>query len=495
MINHGDIVGFSGFTAAGAAKAVPLAVAAQAKREHEAGRAFQIGVLAGASTGPSLDGALAEAEAVSFRAPFQSDPGMRALINQGKVRFVDMHISMLPQMVRYGSLGHLNWAVLEASGVTGGGGIVLTTSVGASPTFAHCADKVIVELNRRYPAAMLGLHDIFEPEDPPTRRELPIYTVRDRVGSPMITVPPSKIAGVVLTDLSDETPLFRKTSRLTDEIGYNVADFLVAELRRGRIPAHFLPLQSGLGNTGNCVLTAMADHRGIPAFEMYTEVLQDSVLPLIESGRCQFASACAIGFSPAVMARLVENLSFFRSRMVLRPQEVTNHPELIRRLGVISVNTAIEVDLFGNVNSTHIMGRQLMNGIGGSGDFTRNAYLSIFTCPATRDGGKISTIVPSVTHSDHSEHSVQVVATEFGVADLRGLTPHERARLLIKNCAHPDYRTQLTDYLNMVKKGHTPHSIAVSFAMHRKFLDSGDMRNLEWREWMPVEAQEPRVPA
>jgi acetyl-CoA hydrolase len=80
------------------------------------------------------------------------------------------------------------------------------------------------------------------------------------------------------------------------------------------------------------------------------------------------------------------------------------------------------------------MGRQMMNGIGGSGDFTRNAYLSIFTCPSTAKGGKISTIVPLVSHMDHSEHSVQIVATEYGIADLRGRSPYERAVLIVNNC-------------------------------------------------------------
>ena len=132
---------------------------------------------------------------------------------------------------------------------------------------------------------------------------------------------------------------------------------------------------------------------------------------------------------------------------------------MIRRLGIISINTAIEVDIFGNVNSTHVMGRQMMNGIGGSGDFTRNAYLSIFTCPSTAKGGKISTIVPLVSHMDHSEHSVQIVATEYGIADLRGRSPYERATLIIHNCAHPDFRDELNGYLEMVEGGHTPQTL------------------------------------
>ena len=482
FIQHGENIGFSGFTPAGAAKAIPLALAARAQAEHDAGRAFQVGVLTGASTGPSLDGALAKANAISFRTPYQSDAGLRAQINSGQVRFVDMHLSLLPQMVRYGFLGPLNWAVVEACDVTAGGGIVLTTSVGATPTFLHRADRILIELNRKHPAALLGMHDLFEPEDPPTRRELPIYTASDRVGSPLVTVPVSKIAGVVFTDLDDECGAFCEPTALTSRIGQNVADFLVSEMRAGRIPPDFLPLQSGVGDIANSVLASLGENRDIPNFEMYTEVLQDSVVPLLESGRCTFASTCALTLSAGTTKRFVDNLEFFRSRVLMRPQEISNHPEIVRRLGIISMNTAIEVDLQGNVNSTHVMGRQMMNGIGGSGDFTRNAYISMFSCPSTQKGGKISTIVPLVTHMDHSEHSVQVVITENGVADLRGRDPHDRARLLINNCAHPDYRDQLNAYLDVVKKGHTPQSLSLSFAMHRQFEQSGDMRNVNWSE-------------
>lgn len=482
LIEHGSNIGFSGFTPAGAAKAIPFALAARAQAEHDAGRPFQVGVLTGASTGPSLDGALAKANAISFRTPYQSDSGLRAQINSGAVRFVDLHLSLLPQMVRYGFLGRLNWAVVEACDVTAGGGIVLTTSVGATPTFLHRADKILIELNRKHPAALLGMHDIFEPEDPPTRRELPIYAASDRVGSPLVAVPPSKIAGVVFTDLEDECGAFCDVTPITSGIGENVANFLVGEMRAGRVPKNFLPLQSGVGDIANSVLASLGEHPEIPAFEMYTEVLQDSVVPLLENERCRFASTCALTLSSGLTKRFVDNLDFFRSRVLMRPQEISNHPEIVRRLGIISMNTAIEVDLQGNVNSTHVMGRQMMNGIGGSGDFTRNAYISIFSCPSTQKGGKISTIVPLVTHMDHSEHSVQVVVTENGVADLRGRDPHERARLLIENCAHPAYRDQLRAYLDVLKKGHTPQSLSLSFAMHKQFEQTGDMRNVNWAE-------------
>jgi len=483
MVLHGQTVGFSGFTAAGSAKVIPKAIADRARDEHRSGRPFQIGVLTGASTGPSLDGALAAAEAIRFRTPYQSDPLLRSQINAGKVRFVDMHLSAFPQNVRYGFLGPVHWAVIEACDVTHGGGLVLTTSVGATPTFASEADRILIELNSAQPASLLGMHDLFQPKDPPARQEIPIFAPSDRIGSPLLLVDPKKIAGVVLTRMPDETSPFSPPTAETTKIGQNVAEFLVAEMRAGRIPPTFLPLQSGVGDIANSVLAALGSHPDVPPFEMYTEVLQDSVVPLLESGRCTFASTCALTLSDEALKRVNDNPEIFHDRIIMRPQEITNHPEVVRRLGIVSMNTAIEVDLGGNVNSTHVVGRQMMNGIGGSGDFTRNAYLSIFSCPSTAKGGKISTIVPLVSHMDHSEHSVQIVVTEQGVADLRGRDPHERAQLMIDHCAHPAYRDQLRQYLRLVKEGHEPQSLSLAFAMHRKFLTDGDMRAIDWEAW------------
>ncbi len=480
LVEDGDIIGFSGFTPAGAAKAVPTAIARRAEEIHARGEPFKIGVITGASTGPSLDGALARADAISFRTPYQSDPDLRKRINAGQTQFFDMHLSMVAQAVRYGFLGRMKWAVVEACDLTRDGGVVLTSSVGNSPTFCQVADKIIVELNRRHPAALRGFHDIHVPLDPPHRREIPIYTASDRIGSPVVQVDPARIAGVVETDLADETGGFAAPSEITRRIGDNVAGFLAGELRAGRIPRPFLPVQSGVGNVANATLAALGTNPDLPPFEMFTEVIQDAVIDLIRAGRVTFASGSSLTVSPPVLRGIYDELEFFRPRLLLRPQEITNHPEIVRRLGLISINTAIEVDVFGNVNSSHVMGKQMMNGVGGSADFTRNAYLSIYTTPSTAKGGKISAIVPMVTHLDQSEHSVQALVTEQGVADLRGKNPHERARLIVDRCAHPDFRDELHGYFDLVKDGHTPQTLSNAFAMHEQFLRTGDMHGVEW---------------
>ncbi|MCB1123159.1 MAG: succinate CoA transferase, partial [Verrucomicrobiae bacterium] len=446
MVRHGDTIGFSGFTPAGAAKAIPKAIADKARREHAAGRDFKIGVVTGASTGEMLDGELARAKAISWRTPYQSNRDLRDSINKGETRFFDMHLSQVPQAIRYGFLGNFDFAIVEASSVTPDGEIVPTTSVGASPTFCRVAKKIIVEVNRFHPAALKGFHDIFELKNPPHRRPIPLEKCDDRIGRPMVKVNPAKIVGVVETNIPDETASFRPMDPVTARIGKNVAEFIASEVREGRIPPEFLPVQSGVGNIANAVLGAMGEHPDIPTFQMFTEVIQDSVITLMDHGKVSFATGTSLTVSQPVLKKIYDNLEFYRWKMLLRPQEITNNPEMVRRLGIISVNTALEVDVFGNVNSTHVLGRSLMNGIGGSADFTRNGYISIFTCPSTAKGGKISSIVPMVAHMDHSEHSVQVIATERGVADLRGKNPHERAKEIVMNCAHPDYQDELFEY-------------------------------------------------
>jgi succinyl-CoA:acetate CoA-transferase len=149
-------------------------------------------------------------------------------------------------------------------------------------------------------------------------------------------------------------------------------------------------------------------------------------------------------------------------------------------LGVIAMNGMIEADIYGNVNSTHIMGSKIQNGIGGSGDFARNAYLTIFMSPSTAQRGMISTIVPMVSHVDHTEHDVQVIVTEQGLADLRGLSPKQRAKLIIENCSNPDYKPMLRDYYNRAEHitygMHTPHVLCESLGWHNRYLRTGTMR-------------------
>jgi len=477
FVKNGDLVGFSGFTPAGAPKVVPKAIATKAIKEHEAGREFKIGVFTGASTGDSLDGELARAGAIKFRTPYQSNKDLRNSLNAGKVDYADIHLSVLAQELRYGFYGKINVAILEVCDINEQGEVVLTSGVGISPTIAQLADKIIIERNANHPTYIKGLHDIYQPLDPPNRREIPIYSPSDRIGSPVLKIDPSKVVGIVETCEHDVAGGFTPADEVTTAIGGRVADFLAAEVKAGRIPASFLPLQSGVGNVANAVLGALGSNPEIPPFSMYTEVIQDAVIEAMKKGEVKFASGCSLTISPDKLQEIYKDWNFFKDKLVLRPSEISNSPEIARRLGLITINTAIEADIFGNINSTHILGTKMMNGIGGSGDFTRNAYLSIFTCPSITKEGKISTIVPMVSHQDHNEHSVKIVITEYGVADLRCKTPMQRAETIIEHCAHPDYKQLLWDYLKLSKGGHMPHTMDKCHAFHTEFIKSGDMHN------------------
>ena len=484
-IKHGMNIGLSGFTPAGTAKAVTAELAKIAEAEHAKGNPFQIGIFTGASTGDSCDGVLTRAKAIRYRAPYTTNPDFRKAVNNGEIAYNDIHLSQMAQEVRYGFMGKVDVAILEACEVTEDGKIYLTAAGGISPTVARLADKVIVELNAAHSKAGMGLHDVYEPLDPPYRREIPIFKVNDRIGQPYVQVDPKKIVGVVETNWPDEARSFTAADPVTDKIGERVAEFLVADMKRGIIPSSFLPLQSGVGNIANAVLGALGRSEAIPAFEVYTEVIQNSVVGLIRDGRVKFASGCSLTVTNDCLNEIYENMDFYRDKLVLRPSEISNSPEIIRRLGVISINTAIETDLYGNVNSTHISGTKMMNGIGGSGDFTRNAYISIFTCPSVAKEGKISAIVPMISHHDQTEHDVNIVVTEQGVADLRGKSPKERAQLIIENCAHPDYKQLLWDYLKLTDgKAQTPHLMQAALGMHAELAKSGDMRNTDWKKYL-----------
>ena len=485
LIKDGDTLGLSGFTPAGTPKAVTAELAKVAHAEHEAGRPFQVGILTGASTGDSCDGVLSVENAIRYRAPYTTNGDFRKRVNAGLIAYNDIHLSHMAQEIRYGFLGDIDWAILEACAVTEDGKVYLTAAGGIAPTVARLAKKgVIIELNAFHSDRSIGIHDVYEPLDPPSRAAIEINKPSDRIGTTYVQVDPKKIVGIVECDIPDEARAFKDSDPVTEQIGQNVADFLMADMKRGIIPASFLPLQSGVGSTANAILGALGSNPAVPAFNVYTEVLQDAVVDLMRQGRVKSASTCSLTVTNEVLKGIYDDIDQFKDRLVLRPSEISNNPEIIRKLGVIAINTAIEVDLYGNVNSTHICGTKMMNGIGGSGDFERNAFLSIFTCPSVAKGGCISSIVPFCSHLDHTEHDVNVVITEQGVADLRGKSPKQRAQLIIENCAHPDYKQLLWDYLKIADKGQTCHKLSAAFAMHDTFLREGNMIKTNFAEYV-----------
>jgi succinyl-CoA:acetate CoA-transferase len=479
LIPSGVNVGMSGFTGSGYPKSVPSALAKRIMDANLYGKKFKIGVWTGASTAPDLDGALAMVDGIEMRLPYQSDPTCRKRINAGEMEYIDIHLSHVAQFVWSGFLGKLDIAVVEVAGILEDGRLIPSSSIGNNKTWLDQADKIILEVNSRQSAELEGMHDIYYgTELPPNRRPIPLTRVNDRIGEPYLRCDPKKVIAIVETDSPDRNSAFAAPDENSRKIAGHLLEFLEHEVKIGRLPADLLPLQSGVGNIANAVMGSL-NEGPFENLTAYTEVLQDGMLDMLKSGKLTCASATAFSLSTGAQAELNGNMAFYKDKIILRPQEISNHPEVIRRLGVIAMNGMIEADIYGNVNSTHVMGTKIMNGIGGSGDFARNAYLSIFMTPSQAKDGQISCIVPMAAHVDHTEHDVQVIVTEQGLADLRGLSPKQRAKVIIENCAHPHFKPALNDYYKRALEHspgkQTPHLLEEAFSWHLRYLRTGAM--------------------
>jgi len=472
LIRDGMVLGMSGFTRAGEAKAVPMALAERAKREP-----LKVTLMTGASLGNDLDKTLAEAHVTARRIPFMSDPSLRRAINAGEVMYIDQHLSETVEQLRTGQLPGVDIAIIEAAAITENGGIVPTTSVGNSASFAILAKQVIVEINLNHSLQLEGLHDVYIPTYWPVRTPIPVVTPESRAGFPYIPIPPEKIAAIVISTKLDSASTVSEPDAETRAIAGHLTEFLKNEVARGRLPSSLHPLQAGIGSIANAVMHGFIDSP-FHDLTMYSEVLQDSTFDLMDAGKMVFASGSSITLSAAKYRQVMDRFQDYKPKLVLRPQEISNHPEVVRRLGLIAINTALEFDIYGNVNSTHVMGTNMMNGIGGSGDFARNAYFSVFVTKSTAKAGRISSVVPMVSHVDHTEHDVDILVTEQGLADLRGLAPRERARLIIANCVAPDWRDMIADYHEraLVRGGHTPHLLEKALSWHDRLRRTGSMR-------------------
>ncbi|MFD1040108.1 acetyl-CoA hydrolase/transferase family protein [Virgibacillus byunsanensis] len=472
-IQDGMTLGLSGFTRAGDVKAVPTALINRAEK----GEKFKVNVFTGASLGSDIDKMFAEVGIINKRLPFQADATMRKKINQGEHLFVDHHLSHTSELVRSNVIETIDYAILEAISITDDGMVIPTTSIGNSLAFAENAKSIIIEINLAQPVLLEGLHDLYSPGKQGERDPIPLTKVHDRIGTTGIPIDWEKVQGIVFTNQVDSPSTILPPDYETEIMAKHLIEFLRKEVDSGRLTKRLAPLQSGIGSVANAVLHGLLDSE-FKDLEVYSEVLQDAVFDLIDAGKVTFASCCSITLSEEKMEQVFSNFEKYREKLIMRPQEISNHPEIIRRLGLISINTALEFDIYGNVNSTHVSGTKMMNGIGGSGDFARNARLAIFVTKSIAKNGDISSIVPFASHIDHTEHDVDVVVTEQGYADLRGLAPRERVPLIIENCAHPLYREQLWTYYQeaLERGGQTPHILEKALSWHTNFAKNGTMR-------------------
>jgi len=493
FFRDGMDLGWSGFTPVGYPKVVPLALADYVEKNNLQGK-MRFNLFIGASIGAEVEDRWASLQMTDKRWPYQTGKVVQKQVNNGTVRMGDKHLSLYAQDLAYGYYtkhrgGGFDLGLIEASGIAEDGSIILCGSVGVAPEVIQNSDRLIIEINTAIPS-FEGLHDIVMNEKPPFKRPYLVTRVDDRVGSRYVPCDPEKIVAIVESRVSDKGRPLSPPDEVSEQIAANILDFFRFEVKAGRLPNNLLPLQSGVGNIANAVVGGLVKGP-FSNVNVWTEVLQDTMLDFFDSGKLNFASSTSLSLSEPGFKRLYDDWEKYTSRVVLRPIQYSNHPEAIRRLGVIAMNTPVEFDIYGHANSTLVNGSRMINGIGGSGDFLRNAYLSIMHTPSTRpsktDPTGITCVVPMSPHVDHTEHDLDILVTEQGLADLRGLCPRERAREIIAKCVHPDYKPIMQEYLERAEKecfedgiGHEPHMLFKVFKMQQNLAEKGTMKIADW---------------
>ncbi|WAW10185.1 propionyl-CoA--succinate CoA transferase [Oxalobacter vibrioformis] len=473
FIKDGMVVGMSGFTRAGDPKQIPFEFAKIAE-----GGKRKIYLMTGASLGADVDGAMARADAISKRTPFMSDRDMRAAINQGRIPYYDLNLGDLAPMIRRKQLPDPDIAVVEATAITEDGIVIPTSSCGSTDVFLEKGKQILLEINMAVPDGFEGVHDCYIPQtrNMPAPAAIPIMDVMDRAGSIGYKIDPSKIVGIVLTNQLDSASENVLADPAQDAMATNLRNFFLSEIKAGRMTESLFPLQAGVGSVANAGLWGLLEGP-FQGLTMWSEVLQDSTWDLLDSGRMTFATGTSITVSPKKTEEVYGNWDRYKDKVCIRPIYITNSAEIIKRINLIAVNTAMDVDIYGNVNSTNIAGSNMMNGIGGSGDFAVNAHTTIFLTRAASPDGRLSRVLPMVPHVDHNEHNVDIIITDLGIADLRGLSPRERAAKIIA-ISSPDYKPALEEYFRLAceRGGHTPHILEKAFEFFENQRKTGSMK-------------------
>jgi succinyl-CoA:acetate CoA-transferase len=474
LIQTGMTIGIGGYVAAGYPKVIPQELVKRA----EMGEDLKLNFICGANMGPEIDDALSQTGIMQRRIPYHANRNLSKLINNRKVNYVELTLDKISQMIQNDYLNEIDVAIIEATAITEEGFIVPTTGVGLSPAFIRKAKNIIIEVNTAQPKELEGLHDIYLPALPPDRKPIPLVRVNQKIGEPFMRVDIDKIKYIVESDIPDTIDIFNHEDAASQKIAGNLLNFIELEIEAGRLPKKLLPIQSGIGNIANSIVRGFKESN-FHDLEFYCGIIQDSILELVNEGKIVAVSGGAFAATQSILERLKETPDFYKERMVLRPVDLSNNGEVANRLGLISLNVALEIDIYGNANASHLMGSKVINGIGGGSGFAKNAFLSVMMLPSKAKGGDISSIVPMVSHCDITDHDIDVIITDSGVADLRGKDPVERAYSIIENCADPIYKDMLRSYLERAIKhvgGHVPHLLEEAFSWHIRFQKTGSMK-------------------
>ncbi len=427
-------------TSGNALSGYPRAVFAALTKRIKNGDPLRIDLLCTGPLGPEVEDALVEVGGIRRRIGTVGSKLLRQAINRGEVGFLEGKSGKVSQYARRGYYGKIDVAVIEAAGINEEGQVIPATSVYDAPDWLDLASSVIIEINLRRPLSLEGIHDIYDPEP---GRCTPLNNPLERIGSPYIPLDPAKVKHIVFSDMEDRNIPSSPPGEKTLRIAKNIGKFLEEEReRQGELP----PLEVGIGDVLTGFLSSLT-HSSFSSLIFYQAVAVDPFLDLIDAGIVKGVSCNSLRFSASALHRFLSRLEYYKKYFILRPVTLTNSAEMLSRFGVLAINSGLEADIQGQINSSHLRGSQLIGGIAGSYDFARNSSISLFALPSTSQQGKISSIVPRVSHVDHTEHEVDVLITEHGIADLRALEPYERARRIIERCADPKFREALKAYV------------------------------------------------
>ncbi len=470
LIMDGMTIAMSGYAMAGYPKAIPEELV----RRKAEGQPLKINLITGANV-PWLDDLLGSSEIIASRVPMCASKVLSSQVNSGTVRYVEQQMCKMPRLLRSQSFGKIDVLVVEALAVTEEG-LIPTTSVGFTNYLMDAASEIIVEINRAQPEILFGMHDIYIPQPPPDAEPIPLKNCTDRIGSLALPVDLSKIKYIVETD---EPENIVEQTTTTDE-SRKIAEYLFRCLKLeygsrsgGSIP----PIQLGFGNIANAIADLFQTSE-FKDLQFFCGGVSENVLRLLQSGKASAISTGAISMNENA-ARILDQIPEVHKKIILRNGELMNNAEIVGRLGVVALNTGIEIDIYGNVNSSHIAGNRVVYGIGGGANFAQNAGLSVLLIPSMSKGGAISNIVPMVSHQDICEHDIDIVITENGAADLRGLDDLQRAEAIIENCAAEEYQQQLFAYFAAAKElgGHHPQNPQMAFAWYSRLKETGTMHD------------------
>lgn len=464
----GLTVAMSGYAMAGYPKAIPEDLV---RRKNE-GLKLSINLITGANV-PWLDELLGSAEIISGRVPMCASKVLSSQVNSQKVRYIEQQMCKMPRLLQSRSFGNIDVLVVEALAVTEEG-LIPTTSVGLTKYLMDAANEIIVEINWSQPEILYGMHDVYIPKPPPETEPIPLTSCRDRIGTAFIPFDISKIKYIIETDKPEnkvQSTAFTPESRKTAE---NLFSFLRKEYLTksgGAIP----PIQLGFGNITDAV-TDLLQTSEFNNLQFFCGGVSDNILKLLQSGKASVISTAGISMNEN-SGKILEEISDVHDKLILRNGDMINNAEIIGRLGVVALNTGIEIDIYGNVNSSHIGGNNVVNGIGGGANFAQNAGLSVLLISSVSKGGAISNIVPMVSHQDICEHDTDIVITENGYADVRGLDDLQRAEAIISYCASEEYKKQLFDYFGASKKlgGHHPQNPKMAFGWYTRLKETRTM--------------------